>query len=174
MATFESHKRGNFILFVSFANFGGSGGESEIFRMFADLFADGINLIEGLLDGNGTDGFAGGPDGEKDGVQATVAHAWDVDVAIGVALTDIEFAVSTTMEEKWSFFALSETESAAMRKTPSERKVMRQRMRCIDPPETKREFSKNGVVGETEKLVILRFALGDRVVWRDGLARCGI
>ncbi len=97
VATFDAHKRGDFALLLGGADFVGGGGEDEIIGMLADGFADCVDLVDGFLDGFGTDGFAGDPDGEEDGVEATFAHARDVDVAVGVARADVEGGIEKTL-----------------------------------------------------------------------------
>ena len=84
VSTFDAHERGDFVLFFGFANVIGGGGEEEIVGMLADGFADGIDLIESLLDGFGAEDFAVDPDGEEDGGETAVAHAGNVNVAVGV------------------------------------------------------------------------------------------
>ena len=65
--------------------------------MLTDGFADGVDLIEGLLDGVWAESFAGDPDGEKDGGHTAFAHAWDVNVAIGVASGEIEIGIEEAL-----------------------------------------------------------------------------
>ena len=65
--------------------------------MFANLVADGLDLISGALDGDGPGDFAGHPDGEEDGVEAAFFHARDVDAALRIARGEIEVAVEEAL-----------------------------------------------------------------------------
>ena len=56
---------------------------------FADVLADGVDLVERLLDGGRAHDAAVDPDRKEDGVHAAFAHARDVDGAVGVALAEI-------------------------------------------------------------------------------------
>jgi len=67
VATFDTDEGGDFVLGAGGTDFGGGSGEDEIVGIFADGFADGIDLIEGLLDGVGAEDFAGDVDGEEEG-----------------------------------------------------------------------------------------------------------
>ena len=53
MAAFDAHERGDFVLLFGGADFVGGGGEDEIVGMLANGFADGVDLIESLFDGDG-------------------------------------------------------------------------------------------------------------------------
>ena len=66
VAALNAHERGNLVLLFSLANIVGGGGENEIVGMLAHRFADGVDLIEGLLHRGGTQDLAVDPDGEKD------------------------------------------------------------------------------------------------------------
>jgi len=65
--------------------------------MFADGFAYGVNLIEGLFDRIGAEDFGGDPDGEEDAYEAAFAHAGDINVAVCVAGREIEFGVEEAL-----------------------------------------------------------------------------
>ena len=51
VAAFDAHERGDLVLLLGVANIVGGGGEDEIVGMLAHRFADGVDLIEGLLHG---------------------------------------------------------------------------------------------------------------------------
>jgi hypothetical protein len=97
VAALYAHERGDLVLLLGGADFVGSGGEDEIAGMLADSFTDGVDLIESLLDGDRSGDFAVDPDGEEDGVQTAFTHAGDIDVAVGLARTDIEGGVKETL-----------------------------------------------------------------------------
>src|ERR1700688_4615281 len=65
--------------------------------MFADGFADGVDLLKGLLDGVGAHDFSGDPNGEEDGGEAAFAHAGDVDVTVRVARGEVEFGIEEAL-----------------------------------------------------------------------------
>ncbi len=97
VAAFDTHERSDLALFFGGADFFGGGGKDKIVGMFANGFADGVDLVESLLNGDGAGDFAVDPDGEEDGVQAAFAHARDVDVAVGVTRADIEGGVEEAL-----------------------------------------------------------------------------
>ena len=97
VAAFDTDEGGDFVLGVGCADFVGSGGEDEIVGMLANGFADGVDLIESLLDGLRAGDLAGNPDGEEEGGEAAIAHARDVYAAVGVASGEIEFGVEEAL-----------------------------------------------------------------------------
>ena len=64
--------------------------EHQIVGMPANRFAHGVDLIERALHGRRTGDLARHPDREEQRVQASLAHARDVDVAVWVPFADVE------------------------------------------------------------------------------------
>ena len=89
----NAHERGNLVLFLGLTNIVGGGGEDEIVGMLAHRFADGVDLIEGLLHRGRAENFTVDPDREKDGRESAITHPGNVDVAIGVWNGDIEMRI---------------------------------------------------------------------------------
>src|SRR5271157_5185861 len=65
--------------------------------MVADGFVDSVDLIESLLDGLRAGDFAGNPDGEEESGETAIAHAGDVNAAVGVASAEIEFGIEEAL-----------------------------------------------------------------------------
>jgi len=97
VAAFNADEGGDFVLGVGGADLVGGGGEDEIVGMLADGFADGVDLIESLLDGLRAGDLAGNPDGEEESGETAIAHARDVNAAVGVARAEIEFGIEETL-----------------------------------------------------------------------------
>jgi hypothetical protein len=93
MATFDTYQHCDFVLFLGSPDLSNGDGEDKIVGMFADGFADGVDLIKSPFDGFWAGDFAGNPDGEVDGIQAAFTHARDVDIAVSVAGADVEGGV---------------------------------------------------------------------------------
>ena len=66
MTALDTHQNGDFAVGMGAAHFFSSGSQREIFRMENDLAADGVNLINGALDGFRAGDAAGNPNREKD------------------------------------------------------------------------------------------------------------
>jgi hypothetical protein len=65
--------------------------------MLADLLADSADLIESFLDSLRSGDFAGNPDGKENRAEVAVAHARDVDAAVGVADAQVELVVEQAL-----------------------------------------------------------------------------
>src|SRR5260370_39006414 len=65
--------------------------------MTPDLLAHGVNLVERALHRFRTGDGAGHPDGEEDRAHPAFLHARDVNVAAGVAVTQVELLVHQTL-----------------------------------------------------------------------------
>src|SRR5580658_2288172 len=89
VAALNAHKRGDFALRVSAAHVIGGDGEHDVVRIFPDVFADGVDLIEGFFDGGRAGDASVDPDGKEDGVHAAFLHVRNVDVAGGVLLAEV-------------------------------------------------------------------------------------
>ncbi len=97
VAALDAEQHRDLVLFADVADFGGGGGENQIVGMFADLVANGLDLVGGALDGYGPGDFAGNPDGEENRVEAAFFHARDVHAAFGIAGGEIEIAVDEAL-----------------------------------------------------------------------------
>src|SRR5262245_26185711 len=62
VAAFDAHERGNFALFAGTADFSGSAAEYQVLGITADVFVDGVDLIERFLDGRRAHDAAVDPD----------------------------------------------------------------------------------------------------------------
>ncbi len=96
-AAFNTHERGDLAFFVRFANFPRGGGQHDVMRMLANLFAHGINLLQRLMHRFRSGNLAGNPDGEKNGAEPAFFHARNIYAAVGGALAEIEFAVEKAL-----------------------------------------------------------------------------
>jgi len=93
VAALHAHQRGNLVLACRAAHVGGSRREDEIVRMRADGFTHGVDLIVGALERGGTDDVARNPDRKEQRIEPAFLHARDVDVAVGMALAEVEFGI---------------------------------------------------------------------------------
>src|SRR5579863_5882436 len=90
MATFDSHQRSDLVFGMSAADLFGGAAKNYVVRIFRDVGADEIDLIEGLADRFGTHRLSVDPDREKDAIHAAFAHSWDIDRAIGIAFAQVK------------------------------------------------------------------------------------
>ncbi len=86
----DAHQRRDLLLGGGTPDLGGSRGQHEIVGMSPHGFANGVDLIVGTLHRDRTGDIAGHPDREEQPVHPAVLHARDVDVAVAVALADVE------------------------------------------------------------------------------------
>ena len=90
VAAFHAHQRGDLVIRGRLSHIRGGRREHQIVGMRANRFAHGVDLIERALHGRRNGDLARHPDREEQRVQASLAHARDVDVAVRVPFADVE------------------------------------------------------------------------------------
>src|SRR6266849_2240335 len=76
-----------------FPNFGCSRSQRHILWMFANLFANGVDLRYGAIDRFRSSNLDRNPNRKENRAEPAFFHAWDIDAPAGAAFIDIEFAV---------------------------------------------------------------------------------
>jgi hypothetical protein len=97
VAALDTEEDGDFVLSAGGSDLFRGGGEGELVGILFDLGLNGFDLFFSALDGNRPADFAGHPNSEKDGVDATVFHARDVDASLFVARGEVEVAVDQAL-----------------------------------------------------------------------------
>src|SRR6266404_1569512 len=97
MAALDTYERGDLALLAGFPDFSSSGSQNHVVRMFADLFAYGIDLHKRAVHGFRTSDFARDPDRKENRAQIAFSHSRNVDAARGAARSQIEFSVEKAL-----------------------------------------------------------------------------
>ena len=90
VAALHAHQRRDLVLGRRLAHLRGGRRQHEVLRIRPHGFAHRVDLIERALDRRRTGDVAGHPDREEQRIEATFAHARDVDVPVLVARGEIE------------------------------------------------------------------------------------
>src|SRR5580704_5233427 len=97
VAALDADERGDFALFVSFANALRGRYEREIARMLANLLVHSFNLSERAFYRLWPRDFAGNPNGKEDRPKAALLHTWDVDAPQRISRAQVESSVQKTL-----------------------------------------------------------------------------
>ena len=93
----DAHQHRDLLGFFRGADFVGGGAQHQIIRITRYGLAHRGDLILSAADGGGAGNGSGNPDRKENRVEATFAHARDVDAAIGVARGEIKFRVEQSL-----------------------------------------------------------------------------
>ena len=90
VAAFHAHQGRDLLVGCGPPDIRRGGREDEIVRVRSHRFVHAVDQLQRALHGRRTRHIARDPDGEEQGVEPALAHPRDVDVAVRMALADVE------------------------------------------------------------------------------------